>query len=83
MTQTEFNNNVIALASKETELMHSIAIIRSHDDPDSKRQEERYMFFRNILEALENYDITSEILSDNNISLLFELGTLSVRTIPS
>jgi hypothetical protein len=82
MTQTEFDNKVIAIAQKEIDLMATVVDLRRQSDPLSATLEERQMVLNNVLYALKDYDITSGILSDAEIDYLFELATLTVQTTP-
>lgn len=74
MTQAELDTIVESLAQKNIELMETVVNLRRQSDPVSTRLEDEHTFVINILSALENYDITSEELSVDNIDYLIELA---------
>ena len=82
MTQSEFNNQVISFATLGVNLVEKVNTLRRQGDPISQILEDRSMLFTNVLFALKDYDITSEILEDSEIEYLFELATIATETCP-
>lgn len=75
MTQIEYDDKVLALASKHITLMGISADLRNQGDSEAQRLEEEQMFLQNIISALKDYDVTSDLLTSADIEYLFELGT--------
>lgn len=82
MTQTDLDNNVIAIADKHVLRMGIVADLRLQGDPEAKRIEQEQMLTQNILSALQDYDITSDILTDTEIDYLLELASGSLISFP-
>jgi hypothetical protein len=82
MNQLEFDNGVLAVAGKHIDIMTITADLRRQGDPESRRLEEEQIFVQNVLSALQDYDVTSDLLSDDDISYLFELATGALQTCP-
>lgn len=74
MTQTEFNNKVIALQARFAALTNIAATMDNTKDPYAEVSRHRQRFLANIISALDGYDITSEILTEDQILFTFELG---------
>jgi hypothetical protein len=83
MTQEELDGLVICIATKGVYYAETTCDFRRQSDPDSLRRETEYIMLRNIITALQNYDITSEILSEDDISYLFELAILILEKCPN
>lgn len=82
MIQEVLNSIIIDLASSGVYLMSDTCDFRRQDDPIFRKREHIYMMLRNILDALENYDLESGILSDNDIDYLIELAILCIEKCP-
>jgi hypothetical protein len=82
MTQSEFDDKVLAIAEREINLAAIIADLRRQGDPLASTLEDQGMILNNVLSALKNYDITSGILTDPQIDFLFELATITTQTYP-
>jgi hypothetical protein len=82
MTQSEFDDKVLAIAEREINLAAIIADLRRQGDPLSSKLEDQGMILNNVLSALKNYDITSGILTGPQIDFLFELATITTQTYP-
>jgi hypothetical protein len=82
MTQTEFDNMVLAIADHEVRVAYACCQLRRQNDPDCNRIEEELMLLQNALYGLRNYDISSEILTDAEINYYVELSTLVVQNCP-
>lgn len=82
MTQTEFDNKVLAAVSGHINVMEIAADLRRQGDPQARRIEEEQIFCNNVITSLENYDVTSELLEDDDIEYLFELATGAIQKFP-
>ena len=82
MTQEEFDDRVLTIANTGVDRMVIIAAMRRQGDPKARELEEDMMLFSNVMNSLQNYDITSTLLSANDIDYLFELATLVLQTKP-
>ena len=83
MTQTEFDQVVLGIQEHGVRIAYNAARMRIQNDPDCNRIERELMMLTVIIEALKNYDITSEILTDAEIAYYFELATQIVQYCPS
>lgn len=75
ITQAEFDDKVLAVASKHITLMGIAADLRKQGDKEALRIEQEQMFLQNVISALKDYDITSDVLETEDIDYLFELAT--------
>lgn len=82
LTQTEYDQIIVGIADYQTELASIMVEMKRQGDPDVWRREEEGMMLLNIFEALRDYDIESEILTDEEVSILHELATNIVETCP-
>lgn len=82
MNQSEFDDKVLAVAQKGVVMAAHIADLRRQGDPDARRLEEEYIMLQNCLTSLKDYDITSDLLSDDDIKYVFELSTSILQTCP-
>lgn len=82
MTQNEFDTLVIAITDKHVIRMGVIADLRKQGDPSAQRFEQVQMMLQNVLYALQDYDITADILTDSDIDYLQELATGALLTLP-
>lgn len=82
MTQNEFDDTVLAIASKHLDIMVITADLRRQGDPAAHRLEEEQMMVQNVISALKDYDVTSDVLSDDDINYLIELATGACITCP-
>jgi hypothetical protein len=83
MNQVEFDNAVLAFTQRGVDLMYITAKMKRQGDPDVRRLEQEYMFLQNVVSALRDYDITSDLLSTANIDYLFELATNVLQRCPA
>ena len=58
MTQDELDDIVLCTASKGVDYAETTCDFRRQGDPDSLRRETEYIMLRNIISAIQNYDIT-------------------------
>ena len=74
-TQTEYDAAYAILKDKGIDLAYRTAILRRQWDPKAYYREQELMMLQNILYSLYYYDVSSGLLEDDAIDLLFELGT--------
>lgn len=82
MTQTELDNIVLAIADKEVDRMVLVASLRRQGDPKAREMEESQLMLSNLVSALRDYDITSTLLSQDNLDYMIELATIITQTKP-
>ena len=82
MTQDEFDDIVTAIADRHVTIMGITANLRIQGDPQARRMEEEQMLMQNVLSALQDYDVTSDLLSESDIHYLQELATSASMTLP-
>jgi hypothetical protein len=75
MTQTVFDDKVSDLIQNEIRFAYTAAILHIQGDPVAHKREQELMMLQNVLHALEGWDLTDDYLSDEDIELLFEIGT--------
>jgi len=59
-----------------------VAALRRQGDPKAREMEEQQLMLGNVLYALRDYDVTSDLLSTDDIEYLFELATIITQTKP-
>lgn len=74
-TQAEFDASIEILFLNKIRYSHKVATMRKQDDPAVMNKEEYLMMFDNVMYALRDYDVTSELFTDEEIEYLYELGT--------
>lgn len=82
MTQEAFDDVVIAIADRHVTMMGITADLRIQGDSQARRMEEEQMLMQNVLTALQDYDVTSDLLSESDIHYLQELATGASMTLP-
>lgn len=76
MTQLEFDDSLDILFLNEIKFATTVAKLRKRNDPAAFLKEEYLMMFQNVMFALRDYDVTAtNLLSEEDIAYLFELGT--------
>ena len=79
MTAQEiFDADVLDLAGRGVDTMYKTVAYRRQGDPYARQLEEEYMMLRNVLDALSDYDVDSDVLDADDIKYLNELGELCV-----
>ena len=78
ITQTDFDSIVLGIAEHQVRLANITAAMRRQGDTDSWRREEELMMLQNIVNALRDYDVTDDYLSNQDILDLHELVILIV-----
>lgn len=74
MTQSEFDIKVNALKAKFILLTSNLITLKQMKDPYTKQVEDRQRLLVNVISALNGYDLTDNILTDDQILITFELG---------
>ncbi len=82
MTQNDFDTIVIAIADKHVLRMGVVADLRRQGDPQAQRLEQEQMMLQNVLSAMQDYDVTSDILTDSDIEYLQELASGALISFP-
>jgi hypothetical protein len=82
MTQSEFDGIVLTIANKEVDRMVIVTALRRQGDPKAREMEESQMMLSNIISSLRDYDITSTLLSQDDIDYMIELATIVTQTKP-
>jgi hypothetical protein len=82
MSQTEFDNQVDLLVGHEVRLAYTASIMRKQNDPEVASREEELMLLQNCIYTLRNYDVTSLLLTDNEIRIATELATQTILNWP-
>jgi len=82
IVQTDFDNIVLGIADHQIRLAVVTAALRRQGDPDAWRREEELIMLQNIIDALRDYDVDADFLSDENIWYLQELATIIVENCP-
>ncbi len=78
-TQEEYDRLIQSIATYEVRMADKVAALRSQRDPDAFRREEELMLLQNVLFTLNHYDITSGILTEQEIDKCHELATIVVQ----
>lgn len=74
-TQAELDASIEILFLNKIRFANKVATLRKQDDPAAFNKEEYLMMFDNVMYSLRDYDVTSELLTDEEIEYLYELGT--------
>ena len=80
--QADFDNIVLGISEHQVRLGVITVAMHRQGDPDAWRREEELMMLQNIIDALKNYDVTDDYLTDENIWYLHELATIVVEDCP-
>jgi len=82
IAQTDFDNIVLGIANHQVRLGVITVAMHRQGDPDAWRREEELMMLQNIIDALRDYDVDADFLTDENIWYLHELATIVVENCP-
>lgn len=77
MTQNEFNARVLTLKNRLIDLTVTTSDMNRIKDPYSEQSKHRQRFLANIVSALDGYDLSTELLTEDQILYTFELGICS------
>ena len=80
MTQEEFDNRVLVFINKHLCRTNIIASFDSVKDPYVNELRERERFLENTITALDNYDLSLNTLTDDQIFYTFELAICAARS---
>ena len=74
MTQTQFNRKLSYLLSSHLANMVKTSALVNSKDPYINDLKTNEKFFKNIISSLKGYDITTNLLTEEQILYTFELG---------
>jgi hypothetical protein len=77
MTQTQFNTKVATMQLRFVEMTNIAASSRQTKDPYAIALQDRYRLLSNVLYSLDGYDLSSNLLTDEQILTTLELGILA------
>jgi hypothetical protein len=72
--QTTFDDMVDTLIGHEIRITKHAADMHKQDDPIAPEREDEVMMMQNIIYSLRDYDVTSELLTDDEIRTNYEMG---------
>ena len=75
VTQEEFDNQLGYLVGQQIKNARQAADLRRQNDPAAFRKEMGCIMLLNCIAALQDYDVTSGLLTDEEIQTTIELGT--------
>ena len=81
-TQTELDDTVLTIGSYFVELTEVAADQRGDADPEAYNREEEMMMLFNVYDALRFYDVSSGVLSNEEIRYLTELASVIIENCP-
>jgi hypothetical protein len=82
MSQTDYDNMVLSIGDYHVTMANKCCLLRRQNDPDWMRMEEELMLLQNVLFAMRDYDITSDILTDAEIAYYQELAIQVIQSCP-
>lgn len=77
MTQSRFNISVNALHVKLNLLTSNVIDLKQSKDSYATQAEDRQRLLINVVNALSGYDLSTNILTDDQILTTLELGVLA------
>ena len=77
MTQAQFNTKVATMQLRFVEMTNIAVISRQTKDPYAVALQDRYRLLSNVLYSLDGYDLSSNLLTDEQILTTLELGILA------
>ena len=83
MTQTEFDDMVLGIAGNQISLGIVTTAMHRQGDPDAWRREEELIMLTIIIDALKDYDVDADFLTNDNILHLRELATIIIENCPT
>lgn len=81
MTQSQFNISVNALHVKLNLLTSNVIDLKQSKDSYSRQAEDRQRLLINVMNALSGYDLSTNILTDDQILTTLELGVLAGQSL--
>lgn len=76
MSQERHDSRVSQVESAGLIYAYQMCILRIQKDPGYLQMQREYMMLLNIMDTLSTYDITSDLLTKEELRYLFELSTL-------
>jgi hypothetical protein len=77
--QTTYDEIVEAMILYSVKLADKVLMLKRQRDPDVIRREEELILLSNCIYTLNHYDITSEVLTDEEIEHAYELSTIILQ----
>jgi hypothetical protein len=77
MTQAQFNTKVATMQLRFVEMTNIVVTSRQTKDPYANALQDRYRLLSNVLYTLDGYDLSSNLLTDEQILTTLELGILA------
>ena len=81
MTQSQFNIRVNSLYVKLNLLTSNVIDLKQSKDSYSRQAEDRQRLLINVVNALSGYDLSTNILTDDQILTTLELGVLAGQSL--
>jgi len=76
MNQAIYDNRISQIEDAKLVYSYKMCILKIQKDPGAFQMQREYMMLLNVTDSLSGYDITSDILTQDEIRYLFELSTL-------
>ena len=77
MTQAQFNTKVATMQLRFVEMTNIVVTSRQTKDPYANALQDRYRLLSNVLYTLDGYNLSSNLLTDEQILTTLELGILA------
>lgn len=77
MTQAQLNTKVATMRLRFVEMTNVAVTSRQTKDPYANTLQDRYRLLSNVLYTLDGYDLSSNLLTDEQILTTLELGILA------
>lgn len=81
MTQSQFNISVNSLYVKLNLLTSNVIDLKQSKDSYATQAEDRQRLLINVMNALSGYDLSTNILTDDQILTTLELGVLAGQSL--
>jgi hypothetical protein len=81
MTQSQFNIRVNSLYVKLNLLTSNVIDLKQSKDSYATQAEDRQKLLINVVNALSGYDLSTNILTDDQILTTLELGVLAGQSL--
>jgi hypothetical protein len=82
LTQAKFDDIVLGIADRQTELAQKAIRMRRQGDTNVFEVENHLMVVQNIIDTLRDYDIEWEILTEEEVYKMQEVATVAIEQCP-
>ena len=82
ITQEHVDNLVLGIAAFTVDFAERCLDLFVQGDPDAWNQEQKLIAVQSVLWSLRDYDITTEILTEDEVMYLEELATSIIQDCP-